>query len=47
MPLKPGGGNLPQPYDPDNGQYTDENKYWMKLKDRRALEYLKYTWVYH
>ena len=26
MPYKPGGGGLPELYDPENGQYTDEEK---------------------
>ena len=26
MPYKTGGGGLPELYDPDNGQYTDEEK---------------------
>jgi len=42
MPLKPGGGGLPQPYDPDNGQYTDKMKSDMLKNDSRSLFTLKY-----
>ncbi|MCQ3914388.1 MAG: hypothetical protein MJ201_01005 [Mycoplasmoidaceae bacterium] len=41
MPYKPGGGYLPQPYDPDNGQYTDEDKASMSKSDMRALNQLR------
>lgn len=43
MPTKPGGGNLPQEYDPDNGQYTDEAKASMLKQDLRALDRLKHS----
>jgi hypothetical protein len=40
-PTKPGGGNLPQLYDPENGQYTDEEKTKL-LEDEIANIVMRY-----
>ena len=37
MPYKPGGGNKPELYDPDTGEYTEEDK---RIINKRNLESL-------